>query len=216
MRGESTLGADKDAEYGIIFRFRMTPEEIADASHLFPLPGEQCDSARSLACFNETDGTMQKRQLSPPGLFRSFGDYASPAAEPFAIRFACHTALADYRHKAGDADFRTFLKNKLEIAPLEQRLIQGDFRARLSNRQGFTDYPSFNFAAVYFLELYIVFPATIIESSDMVTGSQTEYIAHLVSQLPGNNYRALGHPIRRQEKAMHAQSTPGLFQGRVL
>jgi hypothetical protein len=130
-------------------------------------------------------------------LFRSFDEDASPTAKPFTIRFACHTPLADYRHKACDADFCTLLENKLKIAPLEQRLIQGYFRARLSNSQEFTDYPSFGFAAVHFLELDLVLPATIIENSNMITGSQAEYMAQLVNQLTGNNYRALGNPICR-------------------
>jgi hypothetical protein len=47
------------------------------------------------------------------------------------------------------------------------------------------------------LELDLVLPATIIENSNMITGSQAEYMAQLVNQLTGNNYRALGNPICR-------------------
>jgi hypothetical protein len=140
---------------------------------------------------------MQNRQLPSPGYFRSFGDDAPPAAEPFTIRSACHTPLADYWYKACNADFCALLENELEIATLEQCLIQGDFRARLTNSQGFTDYPTFDFAAVRLLEFDLVLPAAIIENRDMVASSQAQHIVQLVNQLPSNDYRALGNPICR-------------------
>jgi hypothetical protein len=136
-------------------------------------------------------------------LFRSFNDDVSPAVEPLAIRFARYTPFADYRYEARNADLRTLLKNKLEIATFEQRLIQGNFRAGFSNSKGLTDYPSLNSAAVYFLQFDLIFPTTIVENNNIITGRQAEYTAQPVNQLTGNSYCFIGKPIFRQEKAIH-------------
>jgi hypothetical protein len=54
-----------------------------------------------------------------------------PAVLVSAVGLACHTALANHGHKAGNSYFCTLQENDLEIAGFEQCLIQGYFGSRL-------------------------------------------------------------------------------------
>jgi hypothetical protein len=91
---------------------------------------------------------MQNRQFASPRLFRCFADDILPAAEPFAVGLACHTALAGCGDEDGDADLCTFLENYFEVARLKQRLIQGYPGSRLADSEGFVDNLALDLAAL--------------------------------------------------------------------